>query len=86
MSVKMVRKLQYLWSLGSKLLFSNLAEILCFVHVVTLPAYHFMSSVTTLGIDAYLLWLLALIQPCYSLWECFSYLQLSLLLFSVYLD
>ena len=37
-----------------------------FVRVVTLPVYHFVSNDTRLGMDGYLLWLLAVAQSCYS--------------------
>ena len=55
-----------------KILLSSFAEFLCFVCVVTLPVCHFVSNGTRLGIDGYLLWLLAVVQSCYSFWECFT--------------
>ena len=36
-------------------------EFLCFVCVVTLPAYRFVSNGTRLGMDGYLPWLLAVV-------------------------
>ena len=39
---------------------------LSFVRVVTLPAYRFASNSTRLGMDGYLLWLLAVTQSRYS--------------------
>ena len=42
-----------------------------FMRVVMLPAYRFVSNGTRLGMDGYLLWLLAVVQSCYSFWECF---------------
>ena len=39
---------------------------LSFVRVVTLLVYHFVSNGTRLGMDGYLLWLLAVAQSCYS--------------------
>ena len=50
-----------------KLLFSSFVS---FVHGV-LPAYNFVSNGTRLGMDGYLLWLLAVAQSCYSFWSAF---------------
>ena len=42
-----------------------------FVRVVMLPAYRLVSNCTRLGLDGYLLWLLAVAHTCCSFWECF---------------
>ena len=51
--------------------FSVLLRFCVFVGVVTLPAYRSVSNGTRLGMDGYLLWLLAFAQSCCSFWECF---------------
>ena len=65
-----------------KLLFSSFAEILCFCACGNAASLCFVSNGTRLGMDGYLLWLLAVTQSCYK--ECF--LCCSLVLYSVLIE
>ena len=70
-AISLINRWKVIWKSTVSYCFLVSLRFCVFARVVTLPAYRFVSNGTRLGMDGYLLWLLAVVQSCYSFWERF---------------